>query len=95
VRLSLVGVTCPNSQVEDRLLKIRLSRTGSKKKPTYRIVVIEGSRARDGRFIDLLGHYDPKKSPSVFKLDKEKYAYWLAKGASPSQTVKSFLKTAE
>jgi small subunit ribosomal protein S16 len=74
------------------LLKIRLSRTGSKKKPSYRVVVIERSRARDGRFIDLLGHYNPKKSPSIVKLDKEKYAYWVAKGAQPSATVRSFLK---
>jgi small subunit ribosomal protein S16 len=76
------------------LLKIRLSRTGSKKKPSYRVVVIEGSRARDGRFIDLLGHYNPKKSPSILKLDQEKYAYWVAKGAQPSATVRSFLKMA-
>jgi len=75
------------------LLKIRLSRKGSKKKPSYRIVVIEKSRARDGRFIEVLGHYDPKKNPSNLKLDKEKYAYWLAKGAQPSDTVKSFVKS--
>jgi small subunit ribosomal protein S16 len=80
---------------EGELLKIRLSRTGSKKKPSYRIVVIEGSRARDGRFIDLLGHYDPKKNPSKLKLDREKYNHWVSKGATPSETVKSFLKTAE
>jgi len=81
--------------MEGELLKIRLSRTGSKKKPSYRIVVIEGSRARDGRFIDLLGYYDPKKNPSKLKLDKEKYSHWLSKGATPSETVKSFLKRAE
>jgi small subunit ribosomal protein S16 len=56
--------------------------------------VIEGSRARDGRFIDLLGHYNPKKNPSILKLDKEKYAYWVAKGAQPSATVRSFLRMA-
>jgi len=74
------------------LLKIRLCRTGSKKKPSYRIVVIEKSRARDGRFIEVLGHYEPKKNPATFKLDKEKYAYWEAKGAQPSDTVKSLSK---
>ena len=76
------------------MLKIRLARTGCKKKPSYRVVVIEGSRARDGRFVDLLGHYNPKKNPSIVKLDKEKYAYWVAKGAQPSATVRSFLKMA-
>jgi small subunit ribosomal protein S16 len=81
--------------MEAELLKIRLSRTGSKKKPSYRIVVIEGSRARDGRFIDLLGHYDPKKNPAKMKLDREKYSHWVSKGARPSDTVKSFLKMAE
>ena len=74
------------------MLKIRLCRTGSKKKPSYRIVVIEKSRARDGRFIEVLGHYEPKKNPATFKLDKEKYAYWEAKGAQPSDTVKSLSK---
>jgi len=77
------------------LLKIRLTRMGSKKKPSYRIIVIEGSRARDGRFIEILGHYDPRKKPSAVNLDKEKYGYWLAKGAQPSETVKSFLKRIE
>jgi small subunit ribosomal protein S16 len=75
------------------LLKIRLSRMGSKKKPSYRIVVIEKSRARDGRFIELLGHYNPKKKPSVAQLDKDRYAYWVAKGAQPSNTVRSVMKT--
>ena len=75
------------------MLKIRLSRVGSKKKPTYRIVVIEKSRARDGRFVEVLGYYEPKKNPATFKLNKEKYAYWLAKGAQPSDTVKSFVKS--
>jgi small subunit ribosomal protein S16 len=66
---------------------------GSKKKPKYRIVVIEKSKARDGRYVDILGHYDPKKNPASINLDKEKYAYWVSKGAQPSDTVKSFLKT--
>jgi small subunit ribosomal protein S16 len=65
---------------------------GSKKKPKYRIVVMEKSRARDGRYVDILGQYDPKKNPATFNLDKEKYAYWVSKGAQPSDTVRSFLK---
>jgi len=73
------------------LLKIRLTLMGSKKKPKYRIVVIEKSRARDGRYVDVLGQYDPKKNPAALNLNKEKYAYWVSKGAQPSNTVKSFL----
>jgi small subunit ribosomal protein S16 len=73
------------------LLKIRLTLMGSKKKPKYRIVVIEKSRARDGRYVDVLGQYDPKKNPAAVNLNKEKYAYWVSKGAQPSNTVKSFL----
>jgi small subunit ribosomal protein S16 len=65
---------------------------GCKKKPKYRIVVIENARARDGRYIDVLGQYDPKKNPAALNLNKEKYAYWLSKGAQPSDTVRSFLK---
>lgn len=79
---------------EDILLKIRLTLMGSKKKPKYRIVVMEKSRARDGRYIDVLGQYDPKRNPASVNLDKEKYAYWIAKGAQPSDTVKSFFKKA-
>lgn len=74
------------------MLRVRLTRTGSTKKPSYRVVVIEKSRARDGRFIEVLGHYDPKKNPSYFALDKERYAYWISKGAQPTDTVRSFLK---
>ena len=72
------------------MLTIRLTLIGSKKKPKYRIVVIEKSKARNGRYIDVLGQYDPRKSPSMFNLDREKYAYWVSKGAQPSETVRSF-----
>jgi len=82
----------PNFKEEESfLLKIRLTLMGSKKKPKYRIVVIEKSRARDGRYVDVLGQYDPKKNPAAVNLNKEKYAYWVSKGAQPSNTVKSFL----
>ena len=74
------------------MLKIRLTLMGSKKKPKYRFVVIENARARDGRYIDVLGQYDPKRNPAAINLNKEKYAYWLSKGAQPSGTVKTFLK---
>ena len=74
------------------MLTIRLTRTGTKKKPAYRVVVIEKSRARDGRFIEILGHYNPKRDATVVKLDKEKYDYWISKGAQPSETVRSLVR---
>ncbi|MEW5979174.1 MAG: 30S ribosomal protein S16 [Acidobacteriota bacterium] len=74
------------------MLKIRLTRIGKTKKPFYRVVVIEESRARNGRYLEVLGHYDPKKNPSDVRLDRQKYDYWVAKGAQPSETVRSFLK---
>jgi len=74
------------------LLRIRLSRTGAKKKPSYRIVVIEQDKARDGRFVEILGHYNPRNNPPELVLNRERASYWLGKGAQPSETVYSFLK---
>jgi len=74
------------------LLRIRLSRTGAKKKPSYRIVVIEKDKARDGRFVEILGHYNPRNNPPELVLDRERASYWLGRGAQPSETVDSFLK---
>src|SRR5258708_476544 len=71
---------------------IRLARTGATKKPSYRVVVIEKARARDGRFIEILGHYDPRKNPVVMEFNRERTEYWLKKGAQPSEPVRSFLK---
>jgi len=73
------------------LLTIRLARTGKKKQPCYRIVVLEKLKRRDGRYIDMIGHYNPKTNPSSIQMDREKYAFWVEKGAQPSKTVKSFL----
>lgn len=74
------------------MLRIRLSRTGAKKKPSYRIVVIEQDKARDGRFVEILGHYNPRNNPPELVLNRERASYWLGKGAQPSETVHSFLK---
>jgi len=74
------------------LLTIRLSRTGKKKHPTYRVVVIESSRRRDGRFVEIVGHYEPRKQPSAISLNAERIKHWLACGAQPSETVRSFLR---
>lgn len=74
------------------MLAIRLTRMGTKKKPAYRVVVIEKSKARDGRFIEVLGHYNPRRDETIVNLDKEKYNYWISKGAQPSETVRSLVR---
>ena len=74
------------------MLMIRLSRIGKKKQPAYRVVVIEKTRPRDGRFVEIVGTYDPLKNPVVVKLDAERVKYWLGCGAQPSDTVRSFLR---
>ena len=74
------------------MLTIRLSRIGKRKKPFYRVVVIESSRARNGRVVEAVGTYDPLKKPAEIKLDSERVKYWLGSGAQPSDTVASFIK---
>jgi small subunit ribosomal protein S16 len=76
------------------MLSIRLRRTGSTKRPYYRVVVADSQAWRDGRFVETLGHYDPRKQPAVVKIDQERAKYWIGKGARPSDTVKSLLKKA-
>lgn len=71
---------------------IRLTRGGRKKKPFYRIVATNAYAKRDGRFLDILGTYDPLKEPAEIKVDQEKVKKWLDEGAKPSDTVKSLLK---
>ena len=75
-----------------RLLRIRLARTGAKKKGTYRVVVIDRERARDGRFVEIIGHYNPRRTPPEIVLKRERVDYWIGQGAQPSETVQSFLK---
>jgi len=74
------------------VLMIRLARIGKKKHPFYRVVVTEKTRPRNGRFVEIVGTYDPQKSPAVVQLDAERVQYWLAKGAQPSDTVRSLLR---
>lgn len=74
------------------MLTIRLSRIGKKKKPYYRVVVIERTRPRDGRIKESVGTYDPLKQPAEIKLDADRIKYWLGVGAQPSDTVRSFIK---
>ncbi|HET8547810.1 MAG TPA: 30S ribosomal protein S16 [Bryobacteraceae bacterium] len=74
------------------MLMIRLARFGARKKPTYRIVVIDKERARDSRAVEVLGHYNPVARPKVVRLDHERLNYWVSKGAKPSDTVTRLLK---
>lgn len=74
------------------MLAIRLARFGKKKKPFYRVVVIEHSRARNGRTVEIVGTYDPLKKPAAVQLDAERIQHWIGKGAQPSDTVRSFLR---
>lgn len=74
------------------MLRIRLARTGAKRKPSYRVVVIEGDRARDGRFVEIVGSYNPRSHVPQVVLKHERIAYWMGVGAQPSETVKSLLK---
>ena len=73
------------------MLTIRLSRIGKKKKPFYRVVVIESSKPRDGRVVELVGTYDPLKKRAEIKLNAERIKHWLGVGAQPSDTVRSFI----
>lgn len=70
-------------------VKIRLNRMGAKKRPFYRVVVADSRSPRDGRFIEILGHYDSTKEPAVIKIDEDKALEWMNKGAQPTDTVKS------
>lgn len=73
-------------------VKIRLTRMGAKKRPFYRVVVADSQAPRDGRFIEVLGTYDPNQEPFEFKVDPEKLKSWLDRGAQPTDTVRSLLK---
>ncbi|HLE42959.1 MAG TPA: 30S ribosomal protein S16 [Methylomirabilota bacterium] len=74
--------------------RIRLRRTGATKRPTYRVVVADGRSPRDGRFVEAIGFYNPLTDPPVLKIDTEKAAAWLKKGALPSNTVRHLLARA-
>ena len=73
-------------------VKLRLMRMGKKKQPTYRVVAADGRAPRDGRFIEIVGTYEPRAEPSVVKIDNEKAVAWLRKGAQPTERVEKLLK---
>jgi small subunit ribosomal protein S16 len=68
---------------------------GRRHLPFYRIVVADSRKPRDGRFVEILGHYDPKQDPEVLEVDKEKLDDWVKKGAQPTDTIKSLVKRLE
>jgi small subunit ribosomal protein S16 len=73
------------------MVRIRLSRTGAKKQPSYRIVVADSEAKRDGRYIERIGHYNPRTEPLEYLLDEERALYWLSVGAKPSDAVQRLL----
>jgi small subunit ribosomal protein S16 len=75
-------------------VRMRLARIGSKKNPIYRVVVADSRSPRDGRFIEIIGRYNPQTDPSTVELDETKVKEWLAKGAQPSDPVAKLIKVA-
>jgi len=73
-------------------VKLRLTRVGSKKNPVFRVVAADSRSPRDGKFIEIVGRYNPQTDPSTSELDEERVKDWLSKGAQPSETVKRLLK---
>jgi small subunit ribosomal protein S16 len=73
------------------VLKIRLSRVGKKKQPSYRVVIADARAARDGAYIEIVGHYNPRTDPTTFVVDADKVNAWLWKGAQPTERVEKLL----
>ncbi|WP_129627738.1 30S ribosomal protein S16 [Candidatus Oscillochloris fontis] len=74
------------------MVKIRLRRTGKTKQPSYRLVVADSRSPRDGKFIEIIGHYNPIRTPKVLEINADRARYWLGVGAQPSDTVVNLLK---
>ena len=73
-------------------VRIRMTRMGAKKRPFYRLVAADSEAPRDGKFLDILGYYDPMKDPVVVKIHEDKMNYWIEQGARVSEAVKAILK---
>ena len=73
-------------------VKLRLTRVGSKKNPVYRIVAADSRSPRDGKFLEIVGRYNPQTDPSTIEVNEERVKHWLSKGAQPSSTVAKLLK---
>jgi small subunit ribosomal protein S16 len=90
-----VGYNPAGRELPERLqlsVRIRLTRVGARNNPVWRVVAADQRSPRDGRFIEVLGHYNPQTDPSTIELDEERVRNWLRKGAEPSDTVKQLLK---
>lgn len=74
------------------MLKIRLFRTGKKNQPSYRIVITEARRKRDGKYVENLGFYNPLTDPYALEYKKDRVEYWISKGAQPTETVRKLLR---
>lgn len=85
-------IMCIFQEVYRMAVKIRMTRMGAKKKPFYRLVVADSRAPRDGKYIDLIGYYNPVVEPVVIKIDTEKAQQWLKNGAQPTDTVKALFK---
>ena len=73
-------------------VKLRLTRTGKTKQPSYRIVAADSRAPRDGDFLEILGHYNPRQEPSVVEVKNDRAVYWLSKGAQPTERVQKLLE---
>ena len=73
------------------MLAIRMRRAGAKNRQFFRIVVTEAKSAREGRFVEVLGHYNPRTKPETVKIDRERLAHWIQSGANPSDTVRTLI----
>lgn len=74
------------------MLSIRMRRTGSKKRPFYRVVVAEGRSPREGGFLETLGFYNPRTKPATVEIDRERVTHWISVGARPSDSVRTLLR---
>ena len=74
-------------------VRMRLTRVGSKKNPIYRVVVADSRSPRDGRFIEIVGRYNPQTDPSLIVIDQDRARHWLQRGAQPTRTVATLLRT--
>ncbi len=76
------------------MVKLRLRRMGARNQPFYRIVAVDSRIKRDGKYIECIGHYDPKPDPSAITIETERALYWLGVGAQPTETVRSLMRKA-
>ena len=77
------------------MLRIRLTRTGARNQPSYRVVVADSRKPRDGKFVEILGHYNPRQDPPLVVIDRAKAQKWIEVGAQPSDAVKRMLENSE